>query len=140
MVGNSGRLKGSGHGLQIDAHDWVLRWVTQRGLVPPCPSLSPWAPGMPQPPVKSANTSPAMAGGGEGGEGGTAAGSGPWSHPTWGTHWPCVAHIPSLLLARVTWCPCLVGQAAWDWHNVHLNFGTCLPTVPQDEQSEDHWL
>ncbi|XP_064321195.1 CMP-N-acetylneuraminate-beta-galactosamide-alpha-2,3-sialyltransferase 2 isoform X2 [Phalacrocorax carbo] len=25
VVGNSGRLKGSGHGLQIDAHDWVLR-------------------------------------------------------------------------------------------------------------------
>ncbi|KAM9585596.1 CMP-N-acetylneuraminate-beta-galactosamide-alpha-2,3-sialyltransferase 2-like isoform 1-T6 [Morphnus guianensis] len=25
VVGNSGQLKGSGHGLQIDAHDWVLR-------------------------------------------------------------------------------------------------------------------
>uniref|UniRef100_A0A8D0FGH0 CMP-N-acetylneuraminate-beta-galactosamide-alpha-2,3-sialyltransferase 2 n=1 Tax=Strix occidentalis caurina TaxID=311401 RepID=A0A8D0FGH0_STROC len=25
VVGNSGRLKGSGHGLRIDAHDWVLR-------------------------------------------------------------------------------------------------------------------
>ncbi|XP_027639569.1 CMP-N-acetylneuraminate-beta-galactosamide-alpha-2,3-sialyltransferase 2-like isoform X1 [Falco biarmicus] len=25
VVGNSGRLKGSGHGLQIDGHDWVLR-------------------------------------------------------------------------------------------------------------------
>ncbi|NXL65426.1 SIA4B sialyltransferase, partial [Chordeiles acutipennis] len=25
VVGNSGRLKGSGHGLQIDTHDWVLR-------------------------------------------------------------------------------------------------------------------
>uniref|UniRef100_A0A8B9GJ43 Uncharacterized protein n=1 Tax=Amazona collaria TaxID=241587 RepID=A0A8B9GJ43_9PSIT len=25
VVGNSGWLKGSGHGLQIDAHDWVLR-------------------------------------------------------------------------------------------------------------------
>ncbi|KAM6341002.1 CMP-N-acetylneuraminate-beta-galactosamide-alpha-2,3-sialyltransferase 2-like isoform 8-T12 [Alca torda] len=25
VVGNSGRLTGSGHGLQIDAHDWVLR-------------------------------------------------------------------------------------------------------------------
>ncbi|KAM6243483.1 CMP-N-acetylneuraminate-beta-galactosamide-alpha-2,3-sialyltransferase 2-like isoform 2-T6 [Spheniscus humboldti] len=25
VVGNSGQLKGSGHGLRIDAHDWVLR-------------------------------------------------------------------------------------------------------------------
>ncbi|NXX77996.1 SIA4B sialyltransferase, partial [Urocolius indicus] len=25
VVGNSGRLKGSGHGLRIDAHNWVLR-------------------------------------------------------------------------------------------------------------------
>ncbi|NWH69256.1 SIA4B sialyltransferase, partial [Piaya cayana] len=25
VVGNSGRLNGSGHGLRIDAHDWVLR-------------------------------------------------------------------------------------------------------------------
>ncbi|XP_065705976.2 CMP-N-acetylneuraminate-beta-galactosamide-alpha-2,3-sialyltransferase 2-like [Patagioenas fasciata] len=25
VVGNSGRLNGSGHGLEIDAHDWVLR-------------------------------------------------------------------------------------------------------------------
>ncbi|NXN44805.1 SIA4B sialyltransferase, partial [Rhinoptilus africanus] len=25
VVGNSGRLRGSGHGLQIDAHEWVLR-------------------------------------------------------------------------------------------------------------------
>ncbi|XP_009578623.1 PREDICTED: CMP-N-acetylneuraminate-beta-galactosamide-alpha-2,3-sialyltransferase 2-like, partial [Fulmarus glacialis] len=25
VVGNSGRLKGSSHGLRIDAHDWVLR-------------------------------------------------------------------------------------------------------------------
>uniref|UniRef100_A0A8C8AAW1 CMP-N-acetylneuraminate-beta-galactosamide-alpha-2,3-sialyltransferase 2 n=1 Tax=Otus sunia TaxID=257818 RepID=A0A8C8AAW1_9STRI len=25
VVGNSGRLKGSGHGLRIDVHDWVLR-------------------------------------------------------------------------------------------------------------------
>ncbi|NXE81366.1 SIA4B sialyltransferase, partial [Cochlearius cochlearius] len=44
VVGNSGRLKGSGHGLRIDAHDWVLRWVTQRGLhgeqlmAPPLPT------------------------------------------------------------------------------------------------------
>lgn len=33
VVGNSGRLKGSRHGLQIDAHHWVLRWVTPRAHV-----------------------------------------------------------------------------------------------------------
>uniref|UniRef100_A0A8C4XRZ6 Uncharacterized protein n=1 Tax=Falco tinnunculus TaxID=100819 RepID=A0A8C4XRZ6_FALTI len=36
VVGNSGWLKGSGHGLQIDGHDWVLRWVPQKGFAPPC--------------------------------------------------------------------------------------------------------
>lgn len=33
VVGNSGRLKGSRHGPQIDAHHWVLRWVSPRAHV-----------------------------------------------------------------------------------------------------------
>lgn len=78
MVGNSGRLKGSGHGLQIDAHDWVLRWVTRKGLSPPC-LLS-----VPQLPCEIHQPRPCDGGGGG----------------------PCSLETPTLGHALALCCPC----------------------------------
>lgn len=128
-MGNSGWLRGSGHGLQIDAHDCVLRWVTWRGLAP---SLSPQHPGCSSSwiPCETHGCKPCN---------GRGHGCWPCSRAQEATlgHTLAPCHSCALFAAGwVMWCPCLVRLAAWSWHSTRLHFSCASPLCPRMNRAQ----